>query len=231
MAPLLMATLHTKAESAEEPEHGKDSDVKNGEDGPLHALAKVASVPVKAEAGAQNGEVESRVVVVDVGYTSHGHEWEIVQEPAEHGVDARVVEVVDLGPGKLVVAALPADRVPGDHDEEEADGERGTPVDKRVAKQEVLDNVVVPAAHTETDVQKGPLPGLRGEVILLVGIGNEGIVRGHHSDVEVDEVTEERRLVGARVACRNCSVLVTSYSIQRDKVHLRFSFQCDSTFQ
>jgi hypothetical protein len=203
-----VVTLHTEAESAEEPEHGKDSDVKDSEDRPLNALAKIASVPVEAEARAQDGEVESRVVVVNVGDTGHGDEGQVVQEPAEHGVDAGVVEVVDLGPGELVVAALPADRVPGDHAEEEDDREGRAPVDERVAEQEVLDDVVVPAAHTKTDVQEGPLPGLGGEVILLVGVGNEGVVRGHHGDVEVDKVAEEGRLVRARVASGDCSVLV-----------------------
>ena len=146
--------------------------------------------------------------MVNVGDTSHGDEGQVVQEPAEHGVDARVVEVVDLGPSELVVAALSADRVPSDHDEEEADREGRAPVDERVAEQEVLDDMVVPAAHAETDVQEGPLPGLGGEVVLLVRVGNESVVRGHHGDVEVDEVAEEGRLVRARVASGNCSVLV-----------------------
>ena len=57
MAPLLVVALHTKAESAEEPEHSEDRNVKDSEDRPLHTLAKIASVPVKAEARAQDGEV------------------------------------------------------------------------------------------------------------------------------------------------------------------------------
>jgi hypothetical protein len=208
VTPLPVVPLHTKAESAEEPEHGKDSNVKNSEDRPLHALAEIAGVPVEAEARAEDSEVQGRVVVVDVSDAGHGNEGQVVQEPAEHGVDARVVEVVDLGPGELVVAALPADRVPGDHGEEEDDREGRAPVHERVAEQEVLDDVVVPAAHAETDVQERPLPRLGGEVILLVGVGNEGVVRGHHGDVEVDKVAEEGRLVRARVACGDCSVLV-----------------------
>jgi hypothetical protein len=209
VTPLPVVPLHTKAESAEEPEHGKDSNVKNSEDRPLHALAEIAGVPVEAEARAEDSEVQGRVVVVDVSDAGHGNEGQVVQEPAEHGVDARVVEVVDLGPGELVVAALPADRVPGDHGEEEDDREGRAPVHERVAEQKVLDDVVVPAAHAETDVQEGPLPGLGGEIVLLVGVGDEGVVRGHHGDVEVDKVAEERRLVRARVASGDCSVLVS----------------------
>jgi len=40
---------------------------------------------------------------------------------------------------------------------------------------------------------------LGGEVVLLVWVGNEGVVGCHHGDVEVDEVLEEGRLVGSWV--------------------------------
>ena len=133
--------------------------------------------------------------MVDVSDTGHGDERQVVQEPAEDGVDAGVVELVDLRPGELLVAALPADGVPGEHAEEEDDGEGRAPVDERVAEEEVLDDVVVPAAHAESDVEERPLPWLRGEIVLLVGVRDKGVVGSQHGDVEVDEVTEERRLV------------------------------------
>jgi hypothetical protein len=63
------------------------------------------------------------------------------------------------------------------------------------AEEEVLDNVVVPAAHAEADVQKGPLPWCRGKVVLLVGVGDKSVVGSHHGNVEVDKVAEEGRLV------------------------------------
>jgi len=195
MRPLLVATLHTKAESAEEPEHADDSNIQHSENAPLHALAEVAGVPVQAEARAEDGEVERGVVVVDVSDTRHGDEGQVVQEPAEDGVDAGVVELVDLRPGELLVAALPADGIPGEHAEEEDDREGRAPVDERVAEEEVLDDVVVPTAHAEADVQERPLPWLGGEIILLVGVRDKSVVGGHHSDVKVDEVAEEGRLV------------------------------------
>ena len=55
--------------------------------------------------------------------------------------------------------------------------------------------VIVPTAHAEADVEKRPLPWLGGKVILLVGVGDKGVVGGHHGDVKVDEVAEEGRLV------------------------------------
>ena len=52
--------------------------------------------------------------------------------------------------------------------------------------------VVVPAAHTETDVQNGPLPETRSKIILLVGVRDKGVVGRHHSNVEMDEILQER---------------------------------------
>lgn len=69
--------------------------------------------------------------------------------------------------------------------------------------------MVIPTAHAETDVEEWPLPELRSKVILLVWIRDEGIVRCHHSHVQVDEVAQERRLVGASVARRKTLVGVT----------------------
>lgn len=50
--------------------------------------------------------------MVDVRDSCHGDKGEVVQDPAEDGVDAAVVDLVDFGFFELVVAALPADEVP-----------------------------------------------------------------------------------------------------------------------
>ena len=210
MPPLLIRPLHTEADGAEEPEHTNNHRVQHGEDAPLHALVQVPRVPVHTEATAQDGEIERGVVVMNVSHTRHSDEGEVMQEPADDGVDAGVVEVVDLGPGELVVAALPADRVPREHEEEEAEREGRAPVDGRVAEEEVLDDVVVPAAHAQADVEDGPLPGFGGQVVLFVGVGDEGVVGGHHGDVQVHEVAQEGRFVGAWVSGGDWKELVSS---------------------
>ena len=66
--------------------------------------------------------------------------------------------------------------------------------------------VVVPATHTESDVEEGPLPEGRCEIVLLVGVRHQGIVGSHHGDIQMNEVLEERRLVVARVASRELLV-------------------------
>lgn len=59
--------------------------------------------------------------------------------------------------------------------------------------------VIVPTAHAESNVEKGPLPEGGSEIILLVGVWYERVVGSHHGDVEVDEILPERRLVVSRL--------------------------------
>lgn len=125
---------------------------------PLDALAQIARVPIYAEATTEDGEIESGIIVVNVGDARHGDEWEIMEEPPDHRVYTGVVEMVDLLPRELVEATLPADGVPCDHAEEEDEGECGTPIYDGVAKEEVLDNVIIPAAHAQTNMEEWPLP-------------------------------------------------------------------------
>ncbi len=123
-----------------------------------------------------------------------------MQKPPSEGVQPPIMDLVDLARRQLVVATLPAHGVPGHEGAEAEERGRAAPVDEGVAEQEVLDDVVVPAAHAQADVQEGPLPEVGGEVVLLVGVGDEGVVGGHHGDVEVHEVAEEGRFVGPGVA-------------------------------
>jgi len=60
-------------------------------------------------------------------------------------------------------------------------------------------------------VEEGPLPPLGGKVILLVWIWDQGIVGGHHGNIEMDEILKERRSVGTRVAGRNCVMSVVIF--------------------
>nr|POE53354.1 hypothetical protein CFP56_28576 [Quercus suber] len=213
MSPLLIRALHAEADRAEQPEEPDDRCVQDGEDADLDALAEVARVPVDAEAGADDGEVESRVVVMDVSDTRHGDEGKVVEEPADDGVDAGVVDLIDLGPGELVVAPLPADAVPGEHDEEEAECESRAPVNDRVAEQEVFDNGIIPAAHAQSDVQERPLPWLRRKIVLFVRVRNKGVVGRHHGHVEMDEIAEEGRFVRAGVTRGHCDSVSTPISL------------------
>jgi hypothetical protein len=60
-------------------------------------------------------------------------------------------------------------------------------------------------------VEERPLPRLGGEVVLFIWIRDESIVGSHHGNVEVDEVAEEGRFVGAWVACGDCMTLIQAH--------------------
>jgi hypothetical protein len=206
--PLQIAILAIRADHAPGDRHEEDVQADGGRvqhavEDVLHALDLVPQDPVGDEAEGEDREVERRIVVVDVGDARHGHEGEVVQDPADDGVETRVVDVVDVGRLELVVAALPADEVPDHEEAEGAQGGGGAPVDEGVAEEEVLDDVVVPATHTETNVQDWPLPELRGEVILLVRIRDQSVVGGHHRNIQMDEILEERRFVRSSISGGN----------------------------
>ena len=107
--------------------------------------------------------------------------------------------MVNLRHFQRIIAPLPADCVPAYQSHEEEEGKSRAPVYQRVTEKEVFDDVVVPAAHAEADVEDGPLPELGGEVVLFVWVRDKGVVGGHHSDVEVHEVAEEGGAVGVGV--------------------------------
>lgn len=44
------------------------------------------------------------------------------------------------------------------------------------------------------------MPKARRQIVLLIGVGHERVVRRHHGNIEVDKVLEERRLVVAGLA-------------------------------
>lgn len=203
MSPLLITPLHTKHHGSKQPKQAHDNRIQHPIHRPLHASIPPRQRlrhPIDHEPHGQDGEIQRGVVMMHVRHTRHGHERHVMQEPASEGVQPAIVDVVDLAGGELVVAALPAHGVPGHEGAEAEERGRAAPVDEGVAEQEVLDDVVVPAAHAQADVQEGPLPELGGQVVLLVGVGHEGVVGGHHGDVEVHEVPEERRFVGTGVA-------------------------------
>lgn len=74
MAPLRARSLHTERDGPEEHEESDDGNVQSTIQSPSDLLVQLARCEVDAEAGCQNGEVQSGVVVVDVSDTPHGDE-------------------------------------------------------------------------------------------------------------------------------------------------------------
>jgi hypothetical protein len=200
---LLVGASHAPANRDEVDVEADDNGVQDAIYNGLDGVVAVAREPINKETKVEDGEVKSRVVVVHVSNTSHDNKRKVVQEPASQRVQGRVVNVVDLLLREVVNASLPSKDVPNNDQTSNTEGSCGTPVDQRVTEKEVLDNVITPAAHAKTNVEERPLPPLGCKVILLVGIGNQSVVGGHHSDVQVDKVVEERRPIHACLSRRN----------------------------
>ena len=66
--------------------------------------------------------------------------------------------------------------------------------------------MVVPSTHSKSDIQDGPLPELRGKIVLLVRVGNQCIVGRHHGHVEMEEISEEGRFVRSWISGRHYSM-------------------------
>lgn len=224
MRPLAARTHHSKADGPEKPEQADDRDIKDTVKRPVDLLVELARRPIYAEARNQDSEIQCRIVMVHICDTSHGDKGNVVQEPANNGVETGVVNVVNVHGLEVIVATLPADEVPGNIEGEDTERGGGAPVDDGVTEEEVLDNcdrlgytyqnhgglltIVVPTAHAETNMEEWPLPELGGKIILLVRVRNQRIVGSHHSNVQVNEILEERRSIRVRVAVRKLLVPV-----------------------
>lgn len=190
-----MVASHSPADGDEVDVKTNDGGVEDAINNSLDCRLAVASEPVNQEAKGKDGKVESGIVVMHIGDTGHNNKGKIVEEPSGNGVQRRIVDVVNLLLAEVAETSLPAENVPDNDEANHSKRSGGTPVDQRITKEEVLDNVVRPATHSETDMEEWPLPPLGSKVILLIGVGDQGIVGGHHGHVEMDKVVEEGGLV------------------------------------
>jgi len=187
----VIAPLHTKHDRAEIHKQADCRSIECAVYSPSDGLAHLLCEPVHAEHHGQNSKEQRWVVMVHIRDTSHQDEREVVEEPADYRVDTAVHDVFHIFPLKLIVPPLPSHSIPGHDQGNNTNGRGRAPINKRVTEEEVFRDVVIPATHTQADVKNGPLPEGRGEVVLFVWVGDEGVVGGHHCNVEVYEVSKE----------------------------------------
>lgn len=119
MPPLATGPHHAKANRPEQPEKSNDRNIQRAKQHPVDFAVELARRPVHAEARREDRKIQRGIVVMHVRDAAHGNEGRVVQGPANHGIETRVVDLVDVGGRKLRVAALPADEVPEDHEAED----------------------------------------------------------------------------------------------------------------
>lgn len=138
MTPLAGRSDHAEADRSEEPVKSDNDGVQNAKDSPLNLPVKPPRGPIRAETHYDDREPQRRVIMMDVGDTTHGDEGDVVQDPSNERVDARVVNLVHVGLLQVVVATLPAHGVEEHNEAEDTQTGSANPVDKWVAEKEVL---------------------------------------------------------------------------------------------
>lgn len=138
MSPLTTRTHHSETDRPEQPEESNDQDIQCSEQDPVNPLVQLPCGPINTEPTRQDREIESRIVVMHISDTTHSDERNVVQEPSDNRVDTCVVDLVNVGLFKVIVAPLPAYEVPHDHEGEDAEGGGAAPVDSWVTEKEVF---------------------------------------------------------------------------------------------
>lgn len=198
-----MVSGHTPANGDEPDVKADDEGVQDAIDGALDGHVALLREPIDQETEAEDGKIQCRVVVVHVGDTRHDNKGEIMEEPSSQGIKASIVDLIHIVLSELPKATLPAKNVPNSNETDNTERRSGAPVNERIAKKEVLDDIIIPATHTKTNVQDRPLPPLGGKVVLLIGIRDQGVVGSHHGNIQMDEIVEEGGSVDLGVTRRN----------------------------
>lgn len=50
--------------------------------------------------------------MVDVGHSCHDNKWQVMENPADDGIQSRVMDMVNVSLSEFMVTALPANEVP-----------------------------------------------------------------------------------------------------------------------
>jgi hypothetical protein len=191
VAVFLVWSGHSPANRHEENVKTNSYSVQNTVKSILDTFNLVFQHPVGKKAHVQDGKVESRIIVVNIGDTSHGDEWQIVKEPTNDWIYGGIMNLIDIGLLELVVTTLPSYKIPHNEKSNESQACSRAPIDERVAKEEVLDNGIIPSTHAKTNMEKWPLPKLGSKIVLLVRVRDKCIIGSHHSNIQVDEILQE----------------------------------------
>jgi hypothetical protein len=175
MAPLAAWSNHAEADCPEEHVQADDHGVQDNEDTPLHFFVQLPGCKVEAESHDEDRKPQGRVIMMDIGDTAHGKEWQVMQGPTNNWVNTGVVNLINVGLLQVGVPALPSNSVEDDNQTEDSETGSATPVDEGITEKEILHDlrllvnvyhvvddyeltVVVPSTHAETNVKERPLP-------------------------------------------------------------------------
>jgi hypothetical protein len=111
VAVLTVWTDHSPADWHEQDVKANGCGIQDTIDGVLHRLVFISQQPIGKKSKVEDGKVKGWVVVVDIGDTSHGDEWQVVEEPTKDWIKRRVVDLINIGFREVTIAPLPSDEV------------------------------------------------------------------------------------------------------------------------
>jgi hypothetical protein len=145
-------SLHTKRDWDKEDEDTDDYGICNTVNSPRELGGQLLGEKVEEEAKDEDGKVESWVVMMDIGDSAHHDEWDIMESPTDQWIESVIVPFINILLGEVFAASLPPEKIDKEGNTEESQGSSAAPVNDRITQQKVLDDVIIPRAHSETDV-------------------------------------------------------------------------------
>lgn len=146
------------------------------------------SQKVEQLAKSDDGEVESREVVVQEELTLHEIEGEVVQSPAKNRSTQLVVKSLEGWVGIVIAATLPSQDGNALEQNPDDNGNGRRPPDNRVANEVNLSVVLAPEIDTATE--NGPRLGARVPSMRI----SQTCVGSPHDLLELDELAKEARV-------------------------------------
>lgn len=127
-----------------------------------------------------------------------------MEQPPKERHLAHIQKVFPLSRVHILIFPLPPQHIHNKRQQAHAQANRSTPPNHGCTNEVVLELLIAPAAHPQTEVEERPVERLGRKDIFFVGVGYECVVRGHHRHIEVPKVAEERRFVKLGVSFRHC---------------------------
>jgi hypothetical protein len=154
MFPFLVIAFHSERDSPEVNERRCNGDVGDSKDDPPRFGTEIAREVVEEEALGKDGKVQCWKVMMNVQHTkfqmrfcregrglpAHDEEGNVMQCPADEGVQAGVVDMVEVGWCKIDIMPLPTEEVNETDDGEDNNARGRRPNVDGIAEKEVFDS-------------------------------------------------------------------------------------------
>lgn len=127
----------------------------------------------------------------------------IMECPSGESNLEHIKPILPLSWSPILILPLHSHEVESQSEDPDNHADGTAPPDNRRTDQIILDLVVCPSTHSQSEVEEGPIGWRRGENVFLVRVGHQSIVRSHHGNVKMPEILPEGGLVEFDIALRH----------------------------